>query len=189
MCFVACFVWGWGIAGYIFWYNASKSMPFHSKKIPKYFLYSFKRNFEKSRKLFFRAPKIENYPKKRTMWVQIWLKISISQHIYEPLGLKIDPKVCHLRPKILPKRFWYNSKITFKKCRKRLFLTPKLSKQGYKLGQLPLRNTQQNKSAIFPLNCQRYLKSVKVKSIFYHKYEKGKYAILLLRTRKEYFLL
>ena len=131
------------------------------------------------------------------------MKISIFDYIYEPLGLEIDPKVCLLRPKILTKHFRHNSKIIFKKCRKRLFRTPKWSKQGYKLGQksifcsisnlralkLPLRNTQQNKSAIFPLNCQRYLKSVKVKSIFYHKYEKGKYAILLLRTRKEYFLL
>ena len=78
---------------------------------------------------------VQNDPSKPPKWAYFWSKISIFGVIYQPLELKIHPKVGLLRPKTMPKHFLNNSKKTSKKSRKRLFRPPKWPNHGCQSGK------------------------------------------------------
>ena len=74
-------------------------------------------------------------PSKPPKWANICPKISIFGIIYQPLELKIQPKVGLLRLKIMLKHFLNNSKTSLKKSRKRVFRPPKWPKYGCRPGK------------------------------------------------------
>ena len=79
---------------------------------------------KKSSKRFFWSWKLSKWPSQRAKFSP---KIYISEAIYQPLELKIQPKRDLLKPKIIPKQLLNNSKPTFKKSKKPIFLPWKLS--------------------------------------------------------------
>ena len=61
----------------------------------------------------FSSKGVFKWPRKSRFFVKFWSKISIFRVIYQPLELKIHPKVGPLRSKTMPKRFLNNSKTIF----------------------------------------------------------------------------
>ena len=73
--------------------------------MPKHLLTISNITFEKSRKLFFLPYQM----------AKIWPQILISEGIYQPFVLKIQPKVCLSRPITILKQVLNNSNTTFEK--------------------------------------------------------------------------
>ena len=126
----------WGYLNTFWAENTPKSRPFkvenNAQTLPK----QLQNNFEKVQKTTFSTPKmVKNDPSKRSKWAKFWQKILILGVIYQPLELKIPPKVGLLRSKTMPKQFLNNSKATLKKFRKRLFRPPKWQNHGSQLDQ------------------------------------------------------
>ena len=98
------------------------------KTIPKHFLNNSKRSLIKSRKRLFRPAKCSKMTPQNRQIELIWPKISILGVIYQPLELKINPKVELLGSLTHPK-----SRTTFKKSKKRLFRPQIGQNSGVKL--------------------------------------------------------
>ena len=112
----------------------TKSGPFkvenNAQTLPK----QLQNNFEKVQKMTFSAPKMDKNDPSKPPYFRA--KISIfGVVIYQPLELKIHPKVGLLRSKTMPKYFLNNSKTTSKKSRKLIFRPPKWPNHGCQLGQ------------------------------------------------------
>ena len=101
------------------------------KAMPKYLLNISQNTLKKSRKSIFSTPKmVKNDPWNHPKWANFWPIISIFGTIYQPLELKIQPKLGLFKSKTMPKHFLNNSKTNSKKFRKRLFRPQKWPNHG-----------------------------------------------------------
>ena len=95
--------------------NTPKSRPYQAENNAQKFSKQLQNNFGKVQKSTFLTPKmVKNDPSKPPKWANFWPKISIFGVIYQPLELKIHPKVGILRSETMPKQFPNNSKKTSK---------------------------------------------------------------------------
>ena len=116
--------------------NTPKSRPFEAENKAQTLPKQVQNNFEKVQKSTFLTPKmVKNDPSNRPKWANFWPKISIFGVIYQPLELKIHPKVGLIKAETMPKHFPNKSKKTLKKSRKRFFWPPKRSKITPQTGQ------------------------------------------------------
>ena len=116
--------------------NTPKSRPFEAENKAQTLPKQVQNNFEKVEKSTFLTPKmVKNDPSNRPKWANFWPKILIFGVIYQPLELKIHPKVGLIKAQTMPKHFPNKSKKTSKKSRKRFFLPPKWPNHGCQIGQ------------------------------------------------------
>ena len=102
--------------------NTPKSRPFEAENKAQTLPKQVQNNFEKVQKSTFLTPKmVKNDPSNRPKWANFWPKILIFGVIYQPLELKIHPKVGLIKAETMPKHFPNKSKKTLKKARKWLF--------------------------------------------------------------------